>query len=249
MKKNIIKRVAVLSLALALCSTALMSGTMAKYTSTVEGEGSTQVAKFEYRVRAGYNDTVAGTSSKVDLEMNDGSAGYMPVELDLFTLREVDTGVNGVDLMAPGTKGAFDITTINYSDVIVDDTFVFTETNIDNVPVVYQFGTGYYSSVLANGDYTAVDGAGNMTAFEIIGDIDDMAMAVSDAQVRLSFDTSSRNYPIKWFWAYELMDGTDSSTIKVYDEKDTAIGYTDDVSVSLKIEATITQLDTDPLAP
>ncbi len=241
MKKNTIKKIAVLTLALAFCSTALMGGTMAKYTSTVEGTGVTDVAKFAYSITAGPENN-----------MTELGAPGVGASLDLFSLREVDTGVNGLNLIAPGTTGSFDLAIENMSDVLVDDEYMFTETNVGadgkRIPVYYTFnGLNYtsFNGTIYNYDYTT-DPATRLTSIPMAGDISDLAKAVSDYSDYLGWDAADCKevYNIEWTWGFQTKDS--------FDEVDTAIGFaaadpnaTAPV-LSMFIEGTVTQLDVKP---
>ncbi len=262
MKKNIIKRLAVLSLALAVCTTALMSGTMAKYTSTVEGEGSTEVAKFDFKINAGYK---SGTmNSRVPL-------ADATTVLDLFQLRMTDSGVNGIDYVAPGTFGQFQIYFENNSDVLVEDTYILEETNSNELPIVYTFvnadGEAYYYSNVLTGEVVIQNGleapAYNQDTIMIKGDVDMLAQDISDYRNYFGFkDTDPatperyETYTINWFWAYESAD-TATMDFDPTDVTDTGIGFDtadgrdtsdpmDDVTLALRITGTATQLDVMP---
>lgn len=116
MKKTNIARLSALALTLCLASTALMSGTMAKYTTTVTGNGSATVAKWSFQV-------------------NEKDSAQT------FTVNLTDTTINGnlkTDTIAPGTDGSFNIKLdASGSETAVDYKIVFS--SIQNQPTNLKF--------------------------------------------------------------------------------------------------------------
>ena len=94
MKKNKMARLAAVMLALTLVSTALMSGTIAKYTAGVTGSDTARVAKFAFNIKddgpsIGDETSTTGT-------------------YDIFTYTDTgvyNNGVNSDKFIAPGTTG------------------------------------------------------------------------------------------------------------------------------------------------
>ncbi len=246
MKKNLLKKIAALSLAAALCTTALMSGTMAKYVSSVEGSGLANIASFEYEVLAG--DGVAS-------EALNGQA-----DLDLFSQRagSLEENIKDSDsLVAPGSSGYFIIETVNSSEVAVDDTFVFTEVQ-ENMPsgsfarIIYSFdvdGSGaigmdeYFSDTVSTATTFPIVVNGTTLNVNLSRDIEDLANAVSDAYSEIGYagDTgrdSSVDYKINWYWTF--LDTDFSNAL------DTPLGVeaaTGEPRVKFEIDATIAQID------
>jgi hypothetical protein len=105
MKKNWFLRIGLISLVLALATTCLLGGTFAKYTTTVSGSDSIQVAKFAFK---------ATDVDGIELE-NDGA------EINLFADAKTDaTGTVQTGMFAPGVYGTFSIVLDNTgSDVDV----------------------------------------------------------------------------------------------------------------------------------
>jgi|LSQX01.2.fsa_nt_gb hypothetical protein len=89
MKKNKILRLGLLALALTLVTGSLVSGTFAKYVTTVTGTGTVTVAK--WAIKVGETAATAGTVK--------------------FKLASTITDATGVaaDLIAPGTAGKFSL--------------------------------------------------------------------------------------------------------------------------------------------
>ena len=113
-------------LALALLMTCMVSGTMAKYTSSATGSDTATVAKWSIEV----NDTEIATASPATLTFG------------LFdTINEADTTTAedsvSAGKIAPGTGGAFALKVENLSEVDAKYTISLSETNANNVPIQY----------------------------------------------------------------------------------------------------------------
>lgn len=133
MKKTNIARLSALALTLCLASTALMSGTMAKYTTTVTGDGTATVAKWSFQV-------------------NEKDSAQK------FTVNLTDTSLNGkvtTGKIAPGTDGSFAIKLdANGSDTAVD--YVITFSNFVNQPANLKF----YSDAAFTNEITDLESNG-----------------------------------------------------------------------------------------
>lgn len=142
-------RIAGVMLGAILLMTCVISGTLAKYTSTANGSSVATVAKWSVQVN--------GT----DIAKND------TVTLDLFnTVKEADGTAAEDDVatgkIAPGTGGSFDFAIVNDSEVTATYSVLLTETNANNVPIEYSTdGTtwGALSDLDAVTDVTIAAGA------------------------------------------------------------------------------------------
>ena len=148
MKKNKMMRLASVLLVLTLLTTSVISGTFAKYTSTVTGSATATVAKWSFEV----NDTeiAANPANTVIFNLFDTSTNFDEAGNDVATGK-----------IAPGTKGSFNFKVENTSEVSAKYTITFTTT----------FPTGitsdrfkFYSDeamtqeiTLADGKYTAAN--------------------------------------------------------------------------------------------
>lgn len=111
MKRNNLFKLGLFTVFVAILSLTLVSGTFAKYTSTVTGSDTVKVAKWEWKI----NDTnlVTGDEGNKTFATN--------FTFDLFdTIKDTD-GNNEADvangLIAPGTQGSFEFTITNSSEV------------------------------------------------------------------------------------------------------------------------------------
>ena len=138
MKKNNMMRIASVLLVAVLLSTCVISGTFAKYTSSATGEDTARVAKWDFKI----NGATANSSNTF--------------EFDLFkTINDTKDGATEADInpadgtiIAPGTKGSFDIVLKNDSEVTAEYTIDYTVTNTANIPVKFSLnGTDWKDSI------------------------------------------------------------------------------------------------------
>ena len=129
MRKNRLFILGIFTVMVALVSLSLVSGTWAKYTSTVSGSDSARVAKWEWNYKG----------AKVTTEN---------VSFDLFgTIYEEDTTstenhvVSG--LIAPGTGGSFAISFENESEVTATMNVTFSQTETSDIPVEFSFDKNF----------------------------------------------------------------------------------------------------------
>lgn len=137
MKKNNMMRIASVLLVAVLLSTCVISGTFAKYTSESTGTDTARVAKWDFKV----NDTTANSNTftfdlfKTINDTKDGAA-------------EADIKYTDGTIIAPGTKGSFDIVLKNDSEVTAEYTIDYTVTNTANIPVQFSLdGTTWKNSI------------------------------------------------------------------------------------------------------
>lgn len=125
MKRNKIFVLGLIAAFVAILSLTLVSGTWAKYTSTVTGTSKARVAKWAF--------SFDGTETKADLTKN--------VTFNLFDSVDDENvkkaGEGETTIIAPGTSGklAFNIT--NLGEVTAKATVTFTLTNDGNIPVEF----------------------------------------------------------------------------------------------------------------
>ena len=125
MKKNTMMRLAAVLLVVALLTTSVICGTFAKYTSADVAEDSARVAKW-------------------DIQLNGKNIAEEQFTFDLFkTIIDTKTDAEETDvatteqLIAPGTKGEFEITLTNASEVNATYEITFTVDNVANIPVKF----------------------------------------------------------------------------------------------------------------
>lgn len=115
MKKSIFGRIAFIALALTLVTTCLMSGTLARYTTTVTGDATGTAAAWSFKANG-------QTATMTTINLRD------TVARSTVTTNEI----------APGSEGSFDIVIdANGSDVSVDYTIAFS--NLLNKPTNLKF--------------------------------------------------------------------------------------------------------------
>ena len=128
---------------------------------------------------------------------------------------------NGSDkIIAPGTKGSFDIVLTNNSEVSAKYGITYTVTNTSNIPVEY-----------------SVDGKTWVTK------LTDLNVAESDTDTKLAANGETKTITVQWRWAYEngkYNDGTEKTANDVYD---TTLGTAGTDTITVKAEVTATQVD------
>ena len=120
---------------LAAVGSYFIAGTYAKYTSTISGSDSADVAKWSWTI----NNT------------NINSAETTTYTFNLFdTIKDSDGTSAESDVtsgkIAPGTSGSFDINITNNSEVNATYAIAFTATNGSNVPIEYSADRTNWSS-------------------------------------------------------------------------------------------------------
>lgn len=177
MKKNKVLLLGIITVFVAIFSLTLVSGTWAKYTSTVSGTDTAKVAKWAWKVHDA--DLTLGTTT--------GSFEFKLFDTVLDTANgntdtDVKTGT-GTPIIAPGTKGSFELEVTNASEV--NGTLkVELEQRDATVPLKFSTnGTDYVSLAELN---TSLES----TAF--------------------GFD-ATETITIYWMWAFEGAEGTDAT--------------------------------------
>lgn len=231
MKKDTRKtaRIGMLLLVLCLISTAMLSGTFAKYTSEYAGADTALVARWQFEV-------FEGTTAL-------GAPDDDPIQaLDLFK-HEYDTHINQIDgvdyIIAPGVNDDFSIKMKFLSDVDAKVTVDFAEgasTAADGLPIEYlvvdtagadeadwvslaDLNEAFVSQLVANNSGVLADAAvaadpadGWTFTFEKSG-VDDAAATEITQQVR-------------WRWAFDGAEQTaEAHTLALASSDDTDTGF------------------------
>ena len=136
-KKFNFGRLGALALALTLITTCLTGGTLAKYTSSVEGKGTATVAKWAVNFKSG----------EVTLNKN-------------FNISLTDTTIDvKADTIAPGSKGALPITIdATGSETAVTLSYKIDKTELNSLPIKFYSDESYtteMTTLSANQDYAA----------------------------------------------------------------------------------------------
>ncbi len=136
MKKNRILIAGVITAFVALITLSLVSGTWAKYTSSVVGSDTARVAKWSF--------------DGADLETK-------TIAFNLFqtTYGETVKSKDGKKVVAPGTEGSVKFALKNTGEVAAEAKIVLTITNANNIPVKITY-TG------VGGAETTVDAKGTI---------------------------------------------------------------------------------------
>lgn len=154
MKKNRLFVLGIITMFVAILSLTLVSGTMARYTSTVTGSDTVKVAEWSFDGATLVKDGGTGT---IAFNLFDS---IIDTKTDA-TDTDVATGV-----IAPGTKGSFTFNLANTGEVNATADFSFTVTNTQNIPVKFYKDAAMTQEITAvAGVFTVVeDAALNMGA-------------------------------------------------------------------------------------
>lgn len=122
-------------LVLSLITSSLVGGTFAKYTSTVAGNDTARVAKFDFDVKSG-TDALTKTGTTINLFATVNDTGVF-ADAD-------GKNVNTEKLVAPGVEGSFGLVVTNRSEVAVKANLTITETaangtDPNTVPIIYAY--------------------------------------------------------------------------------------------------------------
>lgn len=186
MKKNRLFVLGIITMFVAILSLTLVSGTMARYTSTATGSDTARVAKWSVLVEG---VDAAGTVVKnFDVNLFD------TIKDSDGTSNETDVESKDTDrVIAPGTSGSFEINLENNSEVSTSYAIDFTVTKTDNtIPVQFsKDNTNWVNS------------------------IDDLDIAMDNADSptnnRLDAIDGTTSVTIYWRWAYNGNDTTDTT--------------------------------------
>lgn len=135
MKKIKTMRIASILLIAVLMTTCAISGTFAKYVTEATGSDSARVAKWDIKLE----DAKMVNSFTFDL---------FNTVMDTDGQNETDISVSDGTIIAPGTKGSFEINLKNDSEVNAKYAINYTLQNPDNIPVKFSVdGTNWYTDI------------------------------------------------------------------------------------------------------
>lgn len=192
MKKNWFLRIGLISLVLALATTCLLGGTFAKYTTTVSGSDSIQVAKFAFK---------ATDVDGIELE-NDGA------EINLFADAKTDaTGTVQTGMFAPGVYGTFSIVLDNTGsdvDVVINDNSEVAITLSASDEAAFDLDTAFIKFVVS---YEPI---GEEPDYGAVASLNDLAAAVEAAIELDGEDYIEKGSAVTIYVAYIWEGATDA---------------------------------------
>lgn len=216
MKKNKMMRIASVLLVAVLLSTCAISGTFAKYVTSINANDSAIVAKFA--VEAFGTDAVNNDTATV--KIFDASKIYDTYGLnnDFSTATGTDDvdvknqKADGKTIIAPGTWGTFSYTLSNTSDVAVTYAIDYT-VDEKGVPLLWSLNGKDWTEDLA----------------DVVADTNSTKIAVGGNSVTIN---------IYWQWMFEQTNNTATG-----DATDTALGNAGTAEPTITIDVTFTQVD------
>jgi len=223
--KNRLFRVTSLLLVLCLVSTAMISGTFAKYTSSYAGQDTALVARWDFQVLEGTTDLGAPDEDPIQ-------------QLDLFG-HLFDTNINQKDgndyIIAPGVNDEFTINMKFLSDVDAKVTVDFTKTGTvaAELPIEYLV----LNADEDNTDWVALGDLPEKFVAMVVAENPTLTAAADPADNTFTFNRSGIDdatadtitQVVKWRWAFddtEQPEGESSTGYDSDDETDTGFGET-----------------------
>ena len=168
-----VRLVAVLAVTM-MFTMCFVGGTFAKYTSSGTGTDTATVAKWSFKV--GETDIATTNTFAFDLFKTIKDSNGSDVESDM-------SPVDGT-IIAPGTRGSFDIVIKNDSQVNATYAIDYTVTNTNNIPVKF-----------------SVDGT---NWFDDINYLDVRSVAINMG--------ATATVTVQWMWEFERTDGDTQDT-------------------------------------
>ena len=168
-----VRLVAVLAVTM-MFTMCFVGGTFAKYTSSATGTDSATVAKWSFKV--GETDIATTDTFTFDL--------FKTIKDSNGTADETDMSPVDGTIIAPGTRGSFDIVIKNDSQVNATYAIDYTVTNTNNIPVKF-----------------SVDGT---NWFDDINYLDVRSVAINMG--------ATATVTVQWMWEFERIDGDTQDT-------------------------------------
>lgn len=168
-----VRLVAVLAVVM-MFTMCFVGGTFAKYTSSATGTDSATVAKWDIKV--GGTNIATNDTFTFDL--------FKTIKDSNGTADETDMSPVDGTIIAPGTRGSFDIVIKNDSQVNATYAIDYTVTNTNNIPVKF-----------------SVDGT---NWFDDINYLDVRSVAINMG--------ATATVTVQWMWEFERIDGDTQDT-------------------------------------
>ena len=148
------KKTTIISLLLVACMATMcfVGGTFAKYTSTIAGTDSARVALWAFKTE----DVVANSSNKFTFDLFATAIGDTKTETPSEDAddQDVKNTENNVAIIAPGTKGSFEINVKNDSEVTAQYKIAFAAVSTDTIPLQYSLNGTTWEDDIADLDTT-----------------------------------------------------------------------------------------------
>lgn len=168
-----VRLVAVLAVTM-MFTMCFVGGTFAKYTSSATGNDNANVAKWDIKV--GGTNIATNDTFTFDL--------FKTIKDSNGTADETDMSPVDGTIIAPGTRGSFDIVIKNDSQVNATYAIDYTVTNTNNIPVKF-----------------SVDGT---NWFDDINYLDVRSVAINMG--------ATATVTVQWMWEFERIDGDNQDT-------------------------------------
>jgi len=200
-KKGTIARLAVVALVLCLITMSLTAGTLAKYASTVSGNASAVVAKWDVKFTDGTDPITSATTIKLSDSVNSGA--NLVVE----------------DRIAPGTSGQFDLALIATGTEVAFDYTISLEVGklTEGSTTISTTAPLKFYEDAAHTKPLTTDGTGNAAVIKFTDTVNPAATATTENKVEKT---------IYWAWDSSAItiadvDAGDATDTKLGEEADT----------------------------
>lgn len=177
-------------LAVSLLTTCVISGTMAKYTSSASGSDTARAAKWSILVNG--TEIATRTPQTMDFDLfntiGDDDNGYDD-DVNVVNVSEDEPAI-----IAPGTGGKIDLVITNNSEVTAEYDLELSENNPSGIPIQYSFDGAYYFYSFA--DLKAM-------AENTYDGWADMIMQIAGVDLTNAAPNSTITIPVDWAWAFD----------------------------------------------
>lgn len=222
MKKNKILVLGLVAAFVAVLSLTLVSGTWAKYTSTVEGSDTARVAKWSFDSADLTNKTITIDLFKTTIKDSNG------------TDNETDVATSSTEkIIAPGTQGTGTFALKNTGEVNAKATVTFTVTNTNNIPVkFYAANPNVAEGVTKPNALTGITNADGTDTYTLTSE-----------EVTLVMGAEATNVTLYWEWPFEAVDNIETTDITEDNAYDTTLGIDGTATITVEVTVVFTQVD------
>lgn len=201
MKKSILARIGVVATALTLATTSMMSGTLARFSTSAKVSGTVLVANWTAGVKASTDSNSMGeaiTTSK-EISLGETLVGVMNQEIDT-TLVTRDDGTT--KLIAPGSKGVFYVQAdVTGTEVPVLMTMQMQKTKGD-IPDNLTITVSDLGGTKTYGKKTGED-LGSGDTVDLVSGAETIRFAPSSE----SGGVQKKTFKVTWEWPLDASDG------------------------------------------
>lgn len=236
MKKNRFMRLASILLVLVMITCCAISGTLAKYTKTIDGESDTaRVAIFNVHTVVDATKPIFQlTGDILDEAAITANADYLTADTadeDIWTRMDknpADKGGNREKLVAPGTWGKFNPDVVNYSEVTVKVVAQLKELPVTDIPLQI----GIYDATTSGVKWFDLTATGVLDAINAALAALPVTLKAGEKISTQTTVTGNAVPTVYWRWVFEKFTDVQGRTLEsaaniaAADGVDTALAWT-----------------------